>query len=146
MRKKLLRRPTTGSLQETDDRQGPTVYYVNGLNRHVLNLKDYIKARRCTAQAPSRSTHLRCSSPCSPEGTVRHSSMCPCSNLRTSPPIRYPARIETPSPSNCQGQMLAGGKSPGPISRFHGQKVRSLARLSSRPKSQREMVPPACCL
>lgn len=39
-------------------------------------------------------TNLLCSSPCSPEGTVRHSSMCPCSNLRTSPPIRYPKGIE----------------------------------------------------
>lgn len=35
-------------------------------------------------------TYLLCSSPCSPEGTVKHSSMWPCNNLRTSPPIRYP--------------------------------------------------------
>lgn len=37
-----------------------------------------------------RPTDLRCSSPCSPDGTVRHSSMWPCSSLNTSPPIRKP--------------------------------------------------------
>lgn len=47
------------------------------------------------ATCQSWSTNLRCSSPCSPEGTVRHSSICPCSSRRTSPPMRYPVRIKS---------------------------------------------------
>lgn len=35
-------------------------------------------------------TYLRSSSPWSVDGTVRHSSVCPCSSLNVSPPFRYP--------------------------------------------------------
>lgn len=40
---------------------------------------------------PVRKHYLLCSSPCSPDGTVRHSSMWPWRRRRTSPPIRKPA-------------------------------------------------------
>lgn len=109
-KRKLLKRPTHGSLQWRGECQWPTLYYVNGLNRHTLNSNDYIKARKCKAQGVGLGTNLRCSSPCSPEGTVRHSSMCPCSNLRTSPPMRYPVRIGIQSHLNGHGQMLIAGQ------------------------------------
>lgn len=65
------------------------VTYTGRLRLSVCVRKlNYFRAVAPLSFAPYR----LCSSPCSPEGTVRHSSMWPWSRRRTSPPIRKPKR------------------------------------------------------
>lgn len=65
------------------------VTYTGRLRLSVCVRKlNYFRAVAPLSIAPYR----LCSSPCSPEGTVRHSSMWPWSRRRTSPPIRKPKR------------------------------------------------------
>lgn len=54
-----------------------------------------------------RKHYLLCSSPCSPDGTVRHSSMWPWRRRRTSPPIRKPANNRAGEQKNRGREMRA---------------------------------------